>query len=77
MPQFEGMQFQDSSYWLYSDTCDFGLAAILQQVQKIQLKDVKGSHFYEKCKKLFPAGEPVQNLVVQIAKADKILAKNT
>ena len=32
-----------SPYRLYSDTCDFGLAAILQQVQKIQLKDLKGT----------------------------------
>src|SRR6202167_3236128 len=28
-------------YRLYSDACDFGLAAILQQVQRIQLKDLK------------------------------------
>ena len=30
-----------SPYRLYSDACDFGLAAILQQVQRIQLKDLK------------------------------------
>ena len=29
-----------SPYRLYSDACDFGLAAILQQVQRIQLKDL-------------------------------------
>ena len=70
MPEFEDMQFQDPSYRLYSDTCDFGLAAILQQVQKIQLKDLKGTHIYEKCEKALLAGEPVPNLVVQISKTD-------
>jgi hypothetical protein len=30
-----------SPYRLYSDACDFGLAAILQQIQRIQLKDLK------------------------------------
>jgi len=40
-------------YRLYSDTCDFGLAAILQQVQKVQLKDLKGTKAYERCEKAF------------------------
>ena len=46
---------------LYSDACDFGLAAILQQVQKIQLKDLKGTHIYEKYEKAFIAREQVPN----------------
>ena len=33
-----GYAVPGAPYRLYSDTCDFGLAAILQQVQKIQLK---------------------------------------
>jgi len=51
---------------LYSDACNFGLAAILQQVQKIQLKDLKGTKAYEGCKKAFKAGEPIPSLVIQI-----------
>ena len=38
-----------SPYKLYSDACDFGLATILQQVQSIQLKDLKGRKAYERC----------------------------
>ena len=41
-----------SPYRLYSDTCDFGLAAILQQVQRIQLKDLKGTKAYKHCERL-------------------------
>jgi len=53
-------------YRLYSDACDFGLAAILQQVQKVQLRDLKGTKAYERCEKAFRADEPVPSLVVQI-----------
>ena len=37
--------FELCKYRLYSDACDFGLAAILQQVQRIQLKDLKERRF--------------------------------
>ena len=33
----QGYAVPGSPYQLYSKACDFGLAAILQQVQKIQL----------------------------------------
>jgi len=46
-------------YQLYSDTCDFGLAAILQQVQKVQLRDLKGTKAYKRCEKAFRADEPI------------------
>src|SRR6202050_1940144 len=59
-----------SPYRMYSDACDFGLATILQQVQKIQLKDLHGTQVYEKCEKAFLCGEPVPSLVIQISKAD-------
>ena len=38
-----GYAVPGSPYRLYSDACNFGLAAILQQVQKIQLKDLRGT----------------------------------
>ena len=65
-----GYAIPGSSYWLYSDVCNFGLTAILQQVQKIQLKDLKGIWILEKCETAFLAKEPVPNLVIQISKAD-------
>src|SRR6202050_5715541 len=65
-----GYAVPGSPYRMYSDACDFGLAAILQQVQKIQLKDLHGTRVYEKCENAFSSGEPVPSLVVQISKAD-------
>jgi len=65
-----GYAVPGSPYRLYSDACDFGLAAILQQVQKIQLKDLQGTRIYEKCEKAFLAGEPVPSLVIQVSKLD-------
>src|ERR1700683_3612448 len=65
-----GYAVPGSPYRMYSDAYDFRLATILQQVQKIQLKDLHGTRVYEKCEKAFSSGEPVPSLVVQISKAD-------
>ena len=65
-----------SPYRLYLDTCDFGLATILQQVQRIQLKDLKGTKAYERCEKDFEAGQLIPSLVVQITKLDNDVPKN-
>src|SRR6202453_4174920 len=65
-----------SPYRLYSDACNFGLAAILQQVQRIQLKDLRGTKAYERCKKAFEANEPIPSLVVQISKLGNDVPKN-
>jgi hypothetical protein len=63
-------------YRLYSDACDFGLAAILQQVQKVQLKDLKGTKVYKRCEKAFEANKPITSLVVQFSKSDNDVPKN-
>src|SRR6202453_345676 len=65
-----------SPYRLYLDTCNFGLAAILQQVQRIQLKDLKGTRAYECCKKVFEANEPIPSLVIQISKLGNDVPEN-
>ena len=65
-----------SPYRLYSDACDFGLAAILQQVQRIQLKDLEGMKAYECCERAFKAKQPIPSLVVQITKLDNDVPKN-
>ena len=65
-----------SPYRLYLDTCDFGLAAILQQVQRIQLKDLKGTKAYERCDKVFKAKQPIPSLIVQITKLDNDVPEN-
>ena len=65
-----------SPYRLYSDACDFRLAAILQQVQRIQLKDLKGMKAYKHCKKAFETRQLIPSLVVQITKLDNDVPKN-
>ena len=65
-----------SPYRLYSDACNFGLATILQQVQKIQLKDLKGTKAYEHCENPFKVNKPIPSLVVQISKSDNDVPKN-
>jgi len=50
-------------YRLYSDACDYGIAAILQQVQAIKVKDLRGTKLYERLRKLYDEGKPVPMLV--------------
>ena len=53
-------------YRIYSDACDYGLAAILQQVQPIQIKDLRGTKAYERLRKAYDKKEPVPSLVTAI-----------
>ena len=56
----------DLPYRLYSDACDFGLAAILQQVQPIAIKDLKGTRTYDRLKRAYDKGEPIPQLVTAV-----------
>lgn len=55
-------------YRVYSDACDYGLAAILQQVQPIRVGDLKGTKIYERLEKAYRKGESVPSLVVNLRK---------
>lgn len=57
-------------YRIYSDACDFALAAILQQVQPIKIKDLRGTKTYELLECAFKAGEPIPDLVTHLVKED-------
>lgn len=57
-------------YRIYSDACNFALAAILQQVQPIKIKDLRGTKTYELLERAFKAGEPVPDLVTHLVKED-------
>jgi hypothetical protein len=50
-------------YRLYTDACDYGISAILQQVQPIQIKDLKGTKVYETLEKAYKEGKPVPKLI--------------
>ena len=55
-------------YRIYSDACDFAVAAILQQVQPIRVGGLKGTKIYERLERAFKKGEPVPNLVTSLDK---------
>ena len=62
-------------YRIYSDASDIAIGASLQQVQPIQLKDLKGTKLYERVLATHGAGEPVPKLVRQASrKTDDIPA---
>jgi len=71
-------QFTDtgSPYQLYLDACDFGLTAIVQQVQRIQVKDLKRTKAYKCCDKAFKVKQLIPSLVVQITKLDNDVPEN-
>ena len=57
-------------YHIYSDACDFALAAILQQVQPIKIKELRGTKTYEMLERAFKAGERIPDLVAHLVKED-------
>lgn len=55
-------------YRIYSDACDFALAAILQQVQPIQIGDLKGTKVYERLEKAHQNKEGIPILIQSLSK---------
>jgi hypothetical protein len=62
------------SYRLYSDASDFGIGAVLQQIQPIKIKDLKGTRTYERLQEAHRKGEPPPQLVI-IADKDEVRPK--
>ncbi len=63
-------------YRLYTDACDYGIAAILQQIQPIAIKDLKGTRTYERLERAHNSQEPIPNLVAQVIKEDSDVPLN-
>jgi hypothetical protein len=59
-------------YRIYSDACDEGLAAILQQVQPIKIKDLKGTKAYDKLLTAHRLRQNVPRLVVPVLKEERL-----
>ncbi|QRW19822.1 Retrovirus-related Pol polyprotein from transposon [Rhizoctonia solani] len=55
-------------FWLYTDTCDYGLGAVLQQVQPIKIKDLKGTQAYKYLKGEYEKGNPVPKMAIPASK---------
>ena len=61
-------------YRLYTDASDFGIGAVLQQIQPIRIQDLKGTQLYDHLAKMHRAGEPPPQLII-IADKDKVRPK--
>jgi len=57
-------------YHIYSDACDVGIAAILQQVQPIKIRDLKGTRMYDQLLKAYQEGLSIANLFMAIPKEE-------
>ncbi|TFY69430.1 hypothetical protein EVJ58_g442 [Rhodofomes roseus] len=64
-------------YRLYTDACDYGLAAILQQVQPIAIKDLKGTRLYDRLLRSYEAKEAVPSLVTAVSKVENDVPRTT
>ena len=62
-------------YRLYTDASNFGIGAVLQQIQPIKIKDLKGMQLYDCLAKAHQSGDPPPQLVT-IADKDKVQPKN-
>jgi hypothetical protein len=56
---------KDLGYRLYTDASDYAIAAVLQQVQPIKIKDLKGTKNYEKLQEAYEK-KPIPSLVIKI-----------
>jgi len=61
-------------YRLYTDASDFGIGAVLQQIQPIRIQDLKGTQLYDRLAKAYRAGAPPPQLVI-IADKDEVRPK--
>jgi hypothetical protein len=57
-------------YRVYTDACDYALAGILQQVQPILIRELRGTRVYERLLRAFQAGESIPVLVTAIKGVD-------
>ena len=58
-------------YRLYTDASDFGIGAVLRQVQAIKIRDLKGTQLNARLQKLHQSGEPPPQLVIIADKDEK------
>jgi hypothetical protein len=61
-----GHPMQGRPYRLYTDASKLALGCALQQVQPIQVKDLKNTQTYLKLEKAYEAGKPVPRLVTSL-----------
>ncbi|QRW19991.1 Retrovirus-related Pol polyprotein from transposon [Rhizoctonia solani] len=55
-------------YRFYTNACDYGLGGILQQVQSIKIKDLKGTKAYKYLRGEYDKGNPVPRMTIPASK---------
>jgi hypothetical protein len=58
-------------YRLYTDASDFGIGAVLQQIQPIQIWDLKGTQLYDRLLKAHQSGNPPPQLIMIMDKDEE------
>jgi hypothetical protein len=61
-----GHPMKGVGYRLYTDASDIALAGTLQQIQPIEVRDLKGTRAYKKLKLAYDHGEPVPETVKKL-----------
>ena len=61
-----GYPISGLGYRLYTDTSNHGIRAILQQVQPIRIKDLRGTKAYIRLKDTFDSKKPLPSLITSI-----------
>jgi hypothetical protein len=62
-----GHPIQGLPYRLYTDASDEALGCALQQIQPLQVKDLKGTKAYDRLRKAFDSGQPPPRLVTSLS----------
>ena len=56
------------AYWLYTNTSDYAIAGALQQVQYIEIKDLRSTRTHKRLHKAYKKKEKVPELVTRLSK---------
>jgi hypothetical protein len=59
---------QGQVYCLYTDTSDDAIAGVLQQIQFMAIKDLRGTRVHKQLHKAYKKGEKVPDLVTRLSK---------
>ncbi len=71
-----GFPISGLGYRLYTDASDYGIGAIVQQVQPIKVKDLKGTKAFDRLKDAYTHKQPIPSLVNSIKHEDSLIPKD-
>ncbi|QRV87090.1 Retrovirus-related Pol polyprotein from transposon [Ceratobasidium sp. AG-Ba] len=65
---------QDKPFRLYTDASNIGLSGVLQQIQIIEVKDLKETQAFNKLEKAYKEGKPVPKMCTPVPKEEHVMA---